>query len=880
SFIKDKVKDKADIFKKNALHSIFSDTDFQALSPWLNKQIKNYLEREDLTNNLQNNIFQLFEQKIKDKNLWDLLSSSQKEDIAHFILQESQKLSPKVWQNYAYQPLGYLIDFKRTQKLENLTADFLQKKLIDELENLLSGRIEAIVKRNLSSLPPERIRDMVENFMGKELAPINALGALLGALVGGALLTMPTMENPYIGTAINGLTYGVTGYATNWLALKMIFRPYQQKKLGKMPLPFTPGIITKNKKRFAQNMGKFVGEKLLQSDSIVQQFYSNKNTLGLQIFDFVSRDNYYFLQENILNQEVKIKHFLEKELDSYWAREQHNLHHFTEKKLREILYKNLASVDTQNIERRIADYLFSDKISHLIEQNIVNQVFAKQELKHLADILPESLWVKLPTTLHNFLYKETQKLFESHQQGKVLLKQLSSWAEKKYNELKEKPVREIIGNEKADKLLQNFVEWAYQQLLVYEDKILIGIRGRLEKEIAPDKKIAQLLGGKLLNFLQKNALSLIDGLLEKGIMWLENNKQNLAEEVYEKAYQENKAAFIYKKTIKETVLELATYGIPDFFKSQIPELQYIISEKIQKIGELRVGLLGTEINDNNLNEWLHNFLRKQAVRQSLQGVTEVFLEHSILAKQLRDFSDDNLLKINNLEQILSNEIKLFYRQLQEILSDKNHFIFTYLSDFFAKQLYIFATNYQQDWIHTDTKEILKKISNYIGQNAVFQEQIQKKLQETFYIFKQQKIQDFLSEENLLTFNKKLQTILLSSTFRNTLQKVFSDIFDSLVPNLLGSLAVETKEVITKEIIDTMLATLENNLAKILQSIDLKRVVVEEIEAMHPKEIEELFNSFAGMYFKQLINYGFGFGIIFGLGIDALFMGIKEVFLSK
>ena len=39
----------------------------------------------------------------------------------------------------------------------------------------------------------------------------------------------------------------VIGYATNWLAIKMLFRPLREKRLLGVRLPFTPGLIPKEK---------------------------------------------------------------------------------------------------------------------------------------------------------------------------------------------------------------------------------------------------------------------------------------------------------------------------------------------------------------------------------------------------------------------------------------------------------------------------------------------------------------------------------------------------------------------------------------------------------------------------------------------------------
>ena len=58
------------------------------------------------------------------------------------------------------------------------------------------------------------------------------------------------------------------GYCTNYLAIKMLFRPRKAIFIGNWQLPFTPGIIPKNQKRIASAVGRAVGGHLLNSDAI------------------------------------------------------------------------------------------------------------------------------------------------------------------------------------------------------------------------------------------------------------------------------------------------------------------------------------------------------------------------------------------------------------------------------------------------------------------------------------------------------------------------------------------------------------------------------------------------------------------------------------
>ena len=68
----------------------------------------------------------------------------------------------------------------------------------------------------------------------------------------------------------------IIGYFTNYIAVKMLFRPYYPKRIGKWQLPFTPGIIPKRQKALAKAIGKAVGENLLTGDDLKAAFVSEK----------------------------------------------------------------------------------------------------------------------------------------------------------------------------------------------------------------------------------------------------------------------------------------------------------------------------------------------------------------------------------------------------------------------------------------------------------------------------------------------------------------------------------------------------------------------------------------------------------------------------
>lgn len=68
----------------------------------------------------------------------------------------------------------------------------------------------------------------------------------------------------------------IIGYATNYIAVKMLFRPYKPWKIGKFTLPFTPGIIPKRKDALARAIGDAVGHHLFTGDDLKDLLLSDK----------------------------------------------------------------------------------------------------------------------------------------------------------------------------------------------------------------------------------------------------------------------------------------------------------------------------------------------------------------------------------------------------------------------------------------------------------------------------------------------------------------------------------------------------------------------------------------------------------------------------
>lgn len=110
----------------------------------------------------------------------------------------------------------------------------------------------------------------------------------------------------------------VIGYATNWVAVKMLFRPQKEVRLFGRRLPFTPGVIPKGKARLARVVGRAVEEQLLTREVLQEVLLSEekKEVVRKAAADMLERQK--TSQETLreaaerITSEEKTEHFLER----------------------------------------------------------------------------------------------------------------------------------------------------------------------------------------------------------------------------------------------------------------------------------------------------------------------------------------------------------------------------------------------------------------------------------------------------------------------------------------------------------------------------------------------------------------------------------------
>ncbi len=91
---------------------------------------------------------------------------------------------------------------------------------------------------------------------------------------------------------------GVIGYITNGIAIKMLFRPLKPVYVFGKQLPFTPGLIPKEKSRIAKSVGNVISTELLNEEVL------EKVLLKEEIYKAIENKIDEFIKYNAHNEET------------------------------------------------------------------------------------------------------------------------------------------------------------------------------------------------------------------------------------------------------------------------------------------------------------------------------------------------------------------------------------------------------------------------------------------------------------------------------------------------------------------------------------------------------------------------------------------------
>ena len=157
------------------------------------------------------------------------------------------------------------------------------------------------------------------------------------------------METTYF---IAPLLGGLIGYITNDIAIRMLFRPHKAKYLFGIHIPFTPGIIPKEKGRIAEAIGGVISENLMNNE-VLEKYLLSDEMIG-KVRSAVEE----FISTQQQNQES---------VDRF-------LGHYLSNDEIETITQNINQSITKQTYEKLADSSVGDKVAHIAIDHVAQKL--------------------------------------------------------------------------------------------------------------------------------------------------------------------------------------------------------------------------------------------------------------------------------------------------------------------------------------------------------------------------------------------------------------------------------------------------------------------------------------------------------------------------
>ena len=803
-----------------------------------------YLYQDRFKNDLNKTLNESIE-NLKNKRIDDFLneeSLSINLDVSKFLNYSMLDIKVKDIASIKNIEIDYQESLEKVEnlKLNELYFKFQKESVYNELRNIaingINSNLKTIFKDNVSTsvskelykFEPSQIRDMVENFMGKELKPINTLGAILGAVAGGGYYGATLlMNNPYLGYA-TPLIYAGTGVFTNHLAIEMLFKPYEKKWY----LPFfSPGVVAKKKPEFAKNIATFVKDDILTDKALNNSFKNHKDTLKGFSINYLSKNNYEVIDNFIKLQIDKISDYTFDMLINYLELNSAKISKMIVEKFGKMDLSEYSASFSKNIVNEIYKLDFNDYVRDYLNSKNLNEF-----LPYILQIVDGNFDILIEKIVNSLEFENVKKMMLQY--------------ESEYKSFTENNTLEYIINEEMKKLIiENLNNKVFE--LVKNDDLIESTIEKFDRGINPNERLKDAFDGALVGAIDRN----IDYLIQQAIEYVQNLKEDVKVDIIKKVswpilvmlgdkLDDNKKKISKKGRISEIIDKIFDYTIPRFLKNKRDELG-VVAKKLLNYRISDLGINASSIDKVKVKETLSVVFESYEFKVSIENLSIIFVD-SLLKLKIED-----VLKILNIRN---------FRQFVDIISPILEDGINLVQDNLEKN---------QNQLKDVSKYFLEIILNDISKDkklmTLFEGiEVEKEIKILLALFKEkEKDLNYIIEDILNgLFDKDFysKTLLendLNEFIKNSIREDKEVIKGKLylfLKEFISSLNLildkQLKDRLLNDLSDAVFNSLEKNIEEVIKSIDIKEVIIREINNMHPKEIEDMFYSFAGDYFKN------------------------------
>lgn len=831
---------------------------------------------------IKNTFYNEIYNSIGDISLHGTLNDELKTNLLNEFIDEILNNINKVFDNCKDIDIKEVCEkINNVENINDVLTEYIVAALKNNLKPILEGNIKKSVFRNLHNLKDEELQVMVEEFMGKEMKPITVIGALLGGIVGIGMyfFDKSTAKYSYVtGTIISIVVYALVGWLTNVQALAMLFKPYTEKRLFGLKIPFTPGVIVSRKPKFAKSMSAFVDEELLKKSSMQELFSKNKELIHSMLKEVVSKDDYKVIGD-----------LLNKNSDSISDKGYEYSKKFintNKNKISNSLESKMANISVENMDFSNVKFKAEKEILEKVKESnsiIANKLdkFLRSECK-ASEIMPKELKALIEKELGNKIEEEINKLLvyiNKEDKRNELLLTFSN----RYENLVSKSISQVISDKEISRWKEYINNLVASKITSQETrgKILNWLEDVLERELNPSKKVEQLFGGFLVNIVKDNFNYIMENTIKSIIRGLQNNQQVIAE-VAITTTRENLNFFELMgynmlggdEIISSIVDNLIKDKFPSYIESKKEELQGVLSNFIgnkicnSTIGDLDIKLERIETL-NVINKFINDEKNVVALNNNLIKITDSMVNWITDIKLEEYLNILSIKQIGDLIEIFEDELTYLEKELGKNVAGKKEELIAQYTKFtyeifegliLSKKISNFTKEIDKDYIN----DISSKLSDMLYHSPSVKENTNSAIEALICDLKSKNIGQLLNLEEL----NNCILYILEQTVENEqinmeARTIIANVTKDITGNNLNIVDNDVKMFITNVISSSIVDSTEENFLNIVNSVDFKSITEKQINYMEPKEIEDLFNSFAKKYFNRLKLYGLG-GAIFGL----------------
>ncbi len=728
---------------------------------------------------------------------------------------------------------------KRLEKFLPILNQWGQQAVI----TLLEGNLSRLAENSLLQLSNDEILQLVKDFMGRELKPLNYLGATLGGSVGlilGCTLagfgTLPTTAQS-LALLVGGksFVFGAVGYGTNCAAIKGLFWPY--RPLGNIHA--LQGVIPKQQERFSHSMGNMVNRYVLNEDIFLQQLNKYQQT----IFSAAQKD---FLAKQSLwtkvteqGEPLAVESLLAVQL---WTKT-----HLTVWLSKQGQYSFQQLKDWMPPMATVQRFISEQFIKQLATLAQSTQPFGQrqEQLTTAAINFTDHLTIAWPTIDYR--------------------KQALRWNEK-FQQWQQQTFAQIIDKEKIPVFIQGII----QKLLRYLASEPFAQRlSEIATQSVSQKPLAELFDGKLNGWIEQNIGWIMQIVYDELLRYLVQKKPELTALVQKQI--KNRLSFVqlmgYKlmggdELAEQVVEKLVENKLPVFLISKRSEMETILwhfwQDHVARFVPAQLQIQPQQLqelfkrltDDWRVNHLLYHLLLETMTiieQKPLQGILSKTILHD-LPQLYRRMEPEVILANQWLKEhwqvvqrsVIKDAIQTLLPAFATTLTNKTPA--DLLGD--LDESFWQALAWDKLWAMTDETILAQWLADIMTHAA------KKPLQEWL---------DWSATAESLS--ELVQQLLHDEAFaiwwRESLQRLLTMISADDLPDELYQQMIDY-------LLDALWMSLIQEGPKILQQMNLAQVTAVQVQAMSPQELEKLVWGFASSYLKHIQNMGWlgaGFALI-------------------